>query len=159
MPTESQFPAGHPSTTTGAGGGGGPGYEVRDTNIRAVVAFLVALTLFVIISQVFLWGLLRALSGDKPESATPLTTPDMIHEQRRVLNAKEDAALATIDRAIEQIAERGLPVTGAGRTEAEVNSHAGIAAKPETNPPKAQEKEKNQAKDAPKDRNGQGTAK
>src|SRR5258708_18907909 len=116
MPTESQFPAGHPSTTTGAGGGGGPGYEVRDTNIRAVVAFLVALTLFVIVSQLFLWGLLRALSGDKPESATPLTTPDMIHEQRRVLNAKEDAALATIDRAIEQIAERGLPVTGAGRT-------------------------------------------
>jgi hypothetical protein len=157
MPTESQFPAGHPATTTGAAGGSG--YEVRDANVRAVVTFLVGLTLFVIISLVFLWGLLRALAGDRPESPTPLSAPDLIHEQRRVLNAKEDAALATIDRAIEQIAERGLPVTGAGRTEAEINSHAGIAAKPETNPPKAQEKEKDQAKDAPKDRNSQGTAK
>ncbi|MFO0953859.1 MAG: hypothetical protein U0835_22425 [Isosphaeraceae bacterium] len=112
----------------------GLGYEIRDTNVRAVVTFLVGLSLFVVVSQVFLWGLLKALSADKPAREALLTTPDMIQVQRQELNRKEDAALANIERAIDRIADQGLPAppAGPGKTEAEVNSHSGTP-----NPPGA----------------------
>lgn len=104
----------------------GPGYEVRDTKVSAVVAFLVGLFLMVFLVQVFLWVFLRAISGGKPEPPSTLSTPDVIHDQRRQLEQNEAAALKEIDRAIETIAEKGLPIyTGKPRTEADMNSHAG----------------------------------
>lgn len=156
MPNESQYPAGQPASASGVGPG--PGYEVRDTNVRAVVTFLVGLTLFLIVAQVFLWGLLRAMSADyKTDAPAVQAAPDMIREQRRNLTALEDASQPSIGRAIDRIAEAGLPVTGAGKTEAEVNSHSGVAA-PTTEAPPAR-KDQGPAKDAPKGKSGQGTAK
>ena len=104
----------------------GPGYEVRDTKVSAVGAFLVGLFVIVFLVQVFLWIFLRLISGGKPEPPSTLSTPDVIHEQRRQLEQSEAAALKEIDRAIETIADKGLPIyAGKPRTEADVNSHSG----------------------------------
>ena len=179
MPNESELPSGtpaemHPPTVRGRG----PGYEVRDTNVWAVITFIVGLFAALIVTQFGLWGLLNAIAGGyRPpappaspyaESArpgdVPLTppgkvTPEVvleITEQRRRLGAEEDATLGgyawvdnnndegkpkeggparvrtggpvriPIDRAIELIAERGVPATGGPpRTEVQVNSHSG----------------------------------
>jgi hypothetical protein len=135
--------------------GRGPGYEVRDTNVQAVVIFLVGLSLLLLVSQVFLWGLLRGMSSAVPEPKAELTTPPMIPGLLDALHEKEDAVLAgkagqsiPIDDAIRQLVEKGIPPTAAGLTEADVNSHAGIPASKTDATAKA--KEPNQAKDAPK---------
>lgn len=149
---------------------GGPGYEVRDTNVTAIVVFVVGLFLFLFVAQVGLWGLIKGISGppapesrrESPYAETPRAgdtdlpvrgkiTPEVvleITEQRRELRDREEAILGgygrvadendkekrgrvriPIDRAIDLIAERGLPATGsAGRTEVEVNSHSGVPA-------------------------------
>ncbi len=159
---------------------GGPGYEVRDTNVKAIFVFVVGLFLFLFVAQVGLWGLIKAISGspapeahrESPYAETPRAgdnvlpargkiTPEVvleITEQRRELRDREKAILGSygrvadeeekkkgtgkeeekkkggrvripIERAIDLIAERGLPATGsAGRTEVDVNSHSGVPA-------------------------------
>src|SRR5262245_61779352 len=119
MAHETNLPAGRPaeaSTLTG--------YEVRDTNVRAIIAFLIGLTVFLVVVQVVLWGVLRALSSDKPEDTGPLTNPETIHVQRQALNARDDEQLKAVQIAIDRIAETGLAPVPA-RTAVEVNSHAG----------------------------------
>lgn len=136
-----------------AGAEAGPGYEVRDTNVRAVVTFLIGLTLFILVVQVSLWGMLRALSsgeeappastpaavptGEAAEAMPPITPRDMLADQLRALRRREDTELGlvpdtppasgrlTIEQAIDAVAERGLPAVGTGRTAAEMNSHSG----------------------------------
>jgi hypothetical protein len=121
----------------------GPGYEVRDTNVRALVLFAIGLSVMVVVSQAGLWGLLKAISGDEPEPPSPFKAPEVVHEQRVQLQAREHAALQggygwtdkaagtvkiPIEDAMKLIADRGLPVTSTKpRTEVDVNSHAGKA--------------------------------
>jgi hypothetical protein len=139
-----------PADTPAAGSDSGPGYELRDTNVRAVVTFLVGLTLLIIVSQVLLWGLLRGMSTSRTQPSAELTTRAMIPQLLDDLHKQEDAVLAgkngmPIDEAIRRLAEKGIPPTASGLTEADVNSHAGIpASKDEASKTKAQ------AKDAPK---------
>ena len=45
-----------------------------------------------LIAQVALWVLLKAISGDQPEPPSPFKAPDVIHEQRLQLHAREQAA-------------------------------------------------------------------
>jgi hypothetical protein len=124
----------HPSHPTDVPTDRGPGYEVRDTKVSAVAAFIVGLFVLVFLVQVFLWILMRAISGGVPEPPSTLSPPDVIHDQRRALEQSEAAALKGIDRAIEAIADKGLPVyTGKPRTEADMNSHSGSAAPAEKN--------------------------
>jgi hypothetical protein len=145
-------------------GNTGPGYEVRDTNVRGVVTFLVGLTLFVILSQVFLWGVLRGLSPSQPTPPTDAAslglTPAQVEDLRRTiprqlreLHEAEAAVLAgkdglSIDEAMRRLAEKGIEPSAAGLTEADVSSHAGIpASKADAT---KESKHETQPKDAPK---------
>lgn len=126
--------------------GRGPGYEVRDTNVRAVVTFLVGLTLFVVVVQVFLWGLLRGIAEPDPRAAAPpqISNPAQVAELLHALREREDAALAgktgglSVDDALRRLAEQGIPPTGAGKTEADLAAEraksAGAPAAPTTTP-------------------------
>lgn len=116
-PDETQSPAGraaemHPSP---AAGGVGPGYEVRDTNIKGVVTFIVGLFAVLIVTEFGLRGLLDAINVPRttpPPTASAYTEPQQpgavvapprgkvtpesvleIVEQRRKLRADEDATL------------------------------------------------------------------
>lgn len=115
-----------PTPATPAETGPGPGYEVRDTNIRAVVTFLVGLTLFIIVVQVFLWGLLRGIAGPRAEQPPGLTTSPMIPQLLHDLRQHETAVLAgktggvPIEEAMRQLAEKGIAPSAADRTEADV---------------------------------------
>ena len=144
-----------------------PGYEVRDTNVRAVVTFLIGLTLFILVVQVALWGLLRGLSAssapaDAAEVAAAeaqVTAPEMLGNQLMALRNREADELGlnkgaeaapgrlTIEQAIDSIAERGLPATAPGRTQVDVNSHSGKPAGTET--PGAKDAPDNKAQGGP----------
>jgi hypothetical protein len=114
----------------------GPGYEVRDAKVSAVATFMLGLFVLAFVLQVLLWVLLKLISGGTPEPPSPLEPPDVIHEQRRQLGEREEAALKDIDRAIEAIAEKGVPVySGKPRTEADINSHAGTPVPAEKDKP------------------------
>lgn len=134
MPNESQLPAGDATQTAPSASQVGPGYEVRDTNVRGIAVFIVGLFVMLAVVQVGLWGLLRGISG-APEPQTPREAPDVITDQRRRLETGEREALdgkgapgrMSIDQAIEIVADRGLPARGGrARTEVDVNSHSGI---------------------------------
>jgi hypothetical protein len=151
MPSEHSQPA-------EPGHGAGPGYEVRDTNVRVIVVFLACLFLFMLVVQLALWGLLGAIRDEK--SATfvrpdvkPVAVVDQpqrpeefgIAEQlsqlrgyeRRVLAGEEPAgkgsgkSVLPIERAIDILVERGVPPTpGPAKTEAEVVGRSGAPAPP-----------------------------
>ncbi len=126
------------------------GYEVRDTNIVAIVTFIVGLFLTLAFTQIGVWMFLKAISADKPTTAMELLPRAAALRQRQRLSAEEDAVLKDygwaggvadkkarpvripIDRAIELLSERGVPPTpDRPRSEIEVNSHSGTPA-PET---------------------------
>lgn len=118
------------------------GYELRDTNVRSVIIFMVGLTLFLIVAQVALWVTLKGLNGGNPETRAPLSMPPMADGEYLKLRSHEDEVLGVsawvdksngkvripVDRAIDLLSERGLPPTGSGKTEAQINSHSGKAA-------------------------------
>lgn len=153
MPNESHPHAGHPAEPDPAPGVG-PGYEVRDTNVRAILIFVVGMVVLIVLSEIGLWGMLKGIMGDdtaptaKNEAASQsaasqsMEAPSVLTEQLRALRASEDEALGApaswvktkdgkalripITDAIDRLAERGLPpATGPARTEVEVNSHSG----------------------------------
>ena len=145
-----------PASTPGGDPGAGPGYEVRDTNVRAVVTFLVGLALLVIVAQVLLWGLLHLMSTTRVQPTAELTTQAMIPQLLAELHKQEDAVLAgknglPIDEAMHRLAVEGIPLTASGLTEADVNSHAGIpASKDSTSKTPAPAPAPAQAKDTPR---------
>lgn len=135
----------------------GPGYEVRDANVRGIVMFIIGLFIALILTEIAMKGMLNVIVGQRGPEATPTSpyaespreagyvppagkvTPEValeITEQRRKLNAEEKAHAADIDRAIDRIARDGLPVSsGPARTEVEVNSHSGKPAPDAGNKP------------------------
>jgi hypothetical protein len=140
----------------------GPGYEVRDTNVKVVVTFIVGLFVFLAFCEFAIMGLLKVLRTPGAESFTP-EAPDVIAAQLRRLRTEESNVLAgtapagknsaetihiPIDRAIELLAERGIPpIPGPLKTEAEVNGHSGT---PAPAPPAASDKPAQKTKEAPK---------
>lgn len=130
----------------------GPGYEVRDTNIKTIVLFAVGLVVLLFVSQVGLWVLLKAIRGDRAIDRETPSAPKVIVEQRRQLNAGESALLDApaaqirdkdgavrvripIEQAVKLLSERGIPPsTGPARTEIEVNSHDGSPAPDQATP-------------------------
>lgn len=155
MPNESHLPPDRPADLHPPESAVGPGYEVRDTDVRVVVVFLVSLVLFMIVVQVGLWGMLKGLNSDEKKGDT-FVKPEVdvraaidsaakpaefgILEQYRSLKTYENEVLAgktpagkssgktyiPIDRAVDLLAERGIaPLPGPMKTEAEVNGHAG----------------------------------
>jgi hypothetical protein len=147
--------------------GHGPGYEVRDTNVRAIVIFLIGLTVMIVVVQIGLWGMLKSIKGEQTGPMLPLTSPEMITDQRKQLNTRENETLEgygwvdkkkgavriPIGKAIDLLAEQGLPAPGhPPRTEVDVNSHSGTAAAPDAS--QGQEKakgQKGQSNDNPKE--------
>jgi hypothetical protein len=143
MPNETRLHAGEPADTHPADTSRGPGYEVRDTNVRSIVVFTIGMFLALTVTQFSMWGLLKVITGGKPERADPLSGPEVAGRQLETLRRDEGALLGgygwadpakkkdgpvriPIDRAIDLIAERGVPSSGgSARTEVEVNSHSG----------------------------------
>jgi len=147
MHGESEPQGGLPSGSVAvAGADAGPGYEVRDTDVWAIIYFLVGLFIFLLFVMGSMWVMLESLAGP-PETRPPIPgrQPSMgvvILDQRRRLSDYEDRTLnettspakpgepvhVPIGRAIDLLAERGLPpMPGPGVTEADLNSHNGIA--------------------------------
>ena len=152
---ESNLPADRPANLHPGDAARGPGYEVRDTNVRALVIFIACLFLFVAVAQWGLWallGLFRDRAGEeafvKPVSTSSAVTPGQpappsefgINEQLRQLRSYEKGVLAgqgpagdssgktviAVDRALDLLIERGIPpIAGPAQTEAEVNAHSG----------------------------------
>jgi len=177
MPNESQLHAGQSADTRPSAPEVGPGYEVRDTNVRGILTFAVGLALCIVLSMTFLYFLLRGITGQKgmDRSAASIKTrvtganasaeaPANLHEQLRKLRADEDAALNAppgpsdlkkgtvripIRQAIDLLTERGVPAAhGKARTEVDVNSHSGG----ETGGGKDRENAKGKAQETNKDR-------
>lgn len=130
--------------------GRGPGYEVRDTNIRVIMWFGLALVILVIVLQLSLWGMLKIMSGGESEPVSPLIAPDVIHAQRQSLTIREKVALEggygvsdkasgtykmPIEDAMKIVANRGIPLASkTPRTSVDVNSHDGKPASKDSKP-------------------------
>ena len=122
--------------------GAGPGYETRDTNARAVVRFGIGMVIAVIVVEVILLGVYKVLER-KPGPEPAKRAPVDLYEQLAGLRQSEEETLTSygwvdrkagvvripIDRALDLVAERGVPKGKGPKTMAEVNSHAGIPAK------------------------------
>ncbi|HMB06923.1 MAG TPA: hypothetical protein VKP69_24705 [Isosphaeraceae bacterium] len=111
------------------------GYEHKDANIRAIVFFGIGLTVFVILVMIGLLGVYRRFVSDRPAPESPQAKKQMgqqmlIHqrEQLEELREQEDKELKKIDRAIDLVAERGVPAGKGPKTDIEINSHAGMPA-------------------------------
>ena len=128
------------------------GYETRDASLPTVLTAGIVLTVFVF---VVIFGLLKyydeLAKNDQaePEPVVVQTGPgpkSLIHQRDQLLQlrAEEEAVLTQygwvdrqakvvrvpIDRAIDLVAERGVPAGQGPKTEVEVNSHAGTPAPP-----------------------------
>lgn len=122
--------------------GAGPGYEIRDTNARAVVRFGIGMVIAVIVVEVILLGVYKVLER-KPGPEPAKRAPVDLYEQLAGLRQSEEETLTSygwvdrkagvvripIDRALDLVVERGVPKGKGPKTMAEVNSHAGIPAK------------------------------
>lgn len=177
MPNESPLHAGQSADTQPSAPDVGPGYEARDTNIRAVLTFVVGLVVCLVAVHFGLYALLKGISHqreprrDAPSTAARVSganasaeAPASLHDQLRKLRADEDATLNTparpsdlkqgivripIRQAIDLLAERGVPAAhGKARTEVDVNSHSGGG----TGGGKDRENAKGKAQETNKDR-------
>jgi hypothetical protein len=113
----------------------GPGYEVRDTNIRTVTLFGVGLVLLVVVTNLLLLGVYDRLYKQREPKETP-TPAENLAAQMRAMRQTEDAALygpprvdrktgvvrIPIDRAIDLVARRGVPRGKGPQTEIQINS-------------------------------------
>jgi hypothetical protein len=142
--------------------GAGPGYETRDTDPRAVIGFGVGMVVAIIVVQLVLLAVYKVLErepGPEPAKRAPID----LYEQLAGLRKSEDETLTSygwvdrkagvvripIERALDLVAERGVPKGKGPRTLAEMNSHAGIPAQAVE---KEQAKEKGQEKEKAKDK-------
>ena len=113
----------------------GPGYEVRDTNIRTVTLFGVGLVLLVVVANVLLLRVYDQLYKQREPRETP-TPAENLAAQLQTLRRTEHAALGgygwvdrkagvvriPIDRAIDLVAQRGVPQGKGPQTEIQINS-------------------------------------
>jgi hypothetical protein len=116
-----------------------PGHETRDMNLRAIIIFLVSLTILIILSLAAVGGLLAVLTNQ--QAGREITLPPLAQSQEppeprlqpsprqelQALRAKETETLTTygwvnkeagvvripIERAMELALERGFPTHSA----------------------------------------------
>lgn len=132
----------------------GPGYETRDTNIAAIIIFLIALFASLFVIQVALWfmfqevidetGVVTIPAADAaPSQAFQYPMTSALHEQLNTLRDSERLILndsswvedggkkvvrIPIHQAISVLTDRGIPTySGKPQTESMVNSHSGVA--------------------------------
>jgi hypothetical protein len=115
------------------------GYETRDADVRAIGLFAAGLVGIGIALQLALLAFLGIFRGEEP-SRERVSPPVNLAEQLKALRDREDEALdgpaswvdrragiirIPIDRAIDLLAERGVPAGKGPRTEVELRSHHG----------------------------------
>jgi hypothetical protein len=119
----------------------GMGYERRDTNVRAIFLFGVGLVAVIVLSELVLWGAYRALMAHRPPPEQA-GKAENITLQMKNLREGQEATLAgygwvdrkagvvrvPIERAMDLVAERGVPQGKGPRTAAEINSDRGSPA-------------------------------
>ena len=115
-----------------------PGYETRDANVRGVFSFMVYLAIVLVFTLLVCWGLFRYFSAElaNPAPASPFTGTRQLpsgpqlqvnprqdflkfraeQEQSLESYAWENRAAGTvrvpIDRAMELLLQKGVPVAG-----------------------------------------------
>lgn len=139
-PTESTAP--HPASH-------GQGYETRDANPRALMIFGAVLVVSLVVVQLGLLGVYRVFEHErKPEPET--NAPVNLYQQLQTLRQNEDDTLTSydwidrkagiiripIDRAMDLVAERGVPKGKGPQTDVEINSHHGTPVTVEAKDPK-----------------------
>ena len=131
-----------------------PGYETRDANVRGVFGFLVALTLGMVFTLLVCWGLFKYLSTKPtgPEPASPFASTrqlptgpqlqvnpreDLLRFREQQLKSLESyqwvnrsagIVQVPIERAMDRLIEKGLPVAPASpdtQPDAQAASRAG----------------------------------
>jgi hypothetical protein len=116
----------------------GPGYETSDANTRGIIVFGVWLFGFLVVLHLALFGLYDLFVRRRPPPISA-SSSENLYEQLRSLRQSEEETLSSygwldrkagiaripIDRAMDLVAERGVPRGKGPRTEAEVNSHHG----------------------------------
>jgi hypothetical protein len=124
----------------------GPGYEVRDANPRALVRALLILTIVVVVAMFALRGMMDLMFPGRIERAQPRTQariptqgrgqlPDLAEQLKQLRQSEESELEKTdwvdrkagivqipIERAMELIAEKGVPPGKGPMTDVEINS-------------------------------------
>ena len=124
----------------------GPGYEPRDANVSRLLLFGAGLVVFLIAVELAMLGFYRVFETEsryqRPRPVRP-TSPENLYQQLRVLRGAEEVALHSygwvdrrkgivripIERAIELVAEKGVPFGKGPKSELEILSHGGTPAR------------------------------
>jgi len=136
--------------------GPSPGYETKDARAIPLLTFGVGLIVALVVVELLMLGFYRLFMSERPKPIQERAETN-IYEQLRDLRRTEDAALSSygwvdrqtgvvripIDRAIDLVAEKGIPFGKGPKTEIEMNSHSATpvplplpaAEKNATNPP------------------------
>lgn len=117
-----------------------PGYETRDANVTALLRFGVGLVIATVLVEFAMRGFYRLFEGERPRPQNQ-SAPENLYQQLRQLRRSEDQALSSyaidprtglaripIERAMELVAEKGVPFGKGPKTELEVISHGGTPA-------------------------------
>ena len=145
-----------PPAQTHSGPGPEPGYETRDASAIPLLTFGVGLIVALVVVELLMLGFYRLFMSERPKPIQERAETN-IYEQLRDLRRDEDATLSSygwvdrkagvvripIDRAIDLVAEKGIPFGKGPKTEIEMNSHSATpvplpvpgAEKDATNPP------------------------
>src|SRR4051794_4110727 len=112
----------------------GPGYELRDTNVRVVTTYGVALVALIVVVNLALLAAYERLRSLREREETPIPAENLArqrtalqeHEENTLSGYRYDRATGvvriSIARAIELVAERGVPKGKGPRTEEQINS-------------------------------------
>jgi hypothetical protein len=128
-----------------------PGYETRDASASGLLWFGGGLVAALVVVMLLMFAFYALFKSERPRRIEEHEQSN-IYQQLRDLHRDEDAALSKngwvdrkagvvqikISRAIDLLAERGLPPGKGPKTELEMNSHAGT---PASLPPAAAEKD------------------
>jgi hypothetical protein len=145
-----------PSVPTHSGPGPEPGYETKDASALPLLSFGVGLIVALVVVELLMLGFYGLFISERPKHIEERAAAN-IYEQLRDLRRTENAALSSygwvdrkagvvripIDRAIDLVAEKGIPFGKGPKTELEMNSHSGTPVplpvpgveKDATNPP------------------------
>ncbi len=113
----------------------GPGFETRDTNVRAVVGFGVGLVVLLVVVMTVLLGIMKSVASHRDAPRSENAPTDVIQELKR-LRADEKAALESygpikdepgyarvpIDRAMDLLVKKGVPFGKGRKSEVQINT-------------------------------------
>jgi hypothetical protein len=116
----------------------GPGHETRDANVNALLSFGVGLIIALVVVHFLVYGFYYLFLSERPKKV-PVQPTTNLYQQLRDLHSHEEATLERygwvdrkagvvripIERAIELVAEKGIPFGKGPKSELEMISHAG----------------------------------